>query len=418
MLDSLYVQPAVLERHRAAPLLTERESYLSHCAKQGYKRRSLRKKAWMLFIIVSSIRIGDRSITHEEIRRSARRDCVHFMRHTQSQCDDPLQHTQQLFIHTATSWLDFLGKLEPAVTPETTVSRQVASFEYFMREERGLSEVTIETRCQRVGNFLNTFQPGKDPVGQITISQVDSYLHQQGANGWSRPSLAALASDLRSFFRYAEGQGWCCAGITTSIEAPRLYSDERLPDSIDWIQVQALIESISGADAISIRDRAIVLLLALYGFRRGEVANLKLDDIDWDREVIRITRSKQRRAQCYPLIQPVGDALIRYLREVRPRCEYREVFLAVNPPIRPLSAMSITPMVRWRFAAALGENAGVHTPHTLRHACARHLLADGFSLKQIGDQLGHRSAATTSIYAKIDLTSLRQVAEFDIGWLL
>jgi site-specific recombinase XerD len=254
-------------------------------------------------------------------------------------------------------------------------------------------------------------------VEQIRVRHVDRYLVRQSDRGWTRASLATLATDLRSFFHYAEAQHWCKAGIAAAIDSPRLYSDEGLPRGPDWEQVQALIASTTGDGAVAIRDRPIVMLLALYGLRRGEVARLRLDDIDWEAEVIRIVRLKQRRIQRYPLIQPVGDALIRYLREVRPRCEYREVFLAMKAPRRPLSPESITPIVRWRLAK-LGVDLRSCGAHCLRHAFAGHLLEQGFSLKQIGDQLGHRCASSTRQYTKIDLNGLREVAEFDLGSLL
>jgi integrase len=142
-----------------------------------------------------------------------------------------------------------------------------------------------------------------------------------------------------------------------------------------------------------------------------------LEDLDWEAEVIRVVRPKQRRVQHYPLTRPVGDALVRYLREVRPRCTDREVFLAMKAPIRPLSAWSISAIVRWRLAA-IGVPISPRGSHSLRHACARHLLAQGFSFKQIGDQLGHRRVSTTLHYAKVDVNGLRQVAELSLTRLL
>ena len=201
------------------------------------------------------------------------------------------------------------------------------------------------------------------------------------------------------------------------IESPRIYADEGLPSYMPWVDVQALIASLTKDDAVTIRDRAIILLLANYGFRRAEVARLRLNDIDWEERTIQITRSKQRRVQSYPLTQTAGEALIQYLTKVRPRCSHREVFLAMAAPLRPLSAESITQIVRWR-SAAICDGAITYSPHNLRHACAQHLLSKGFSLKKIGDQLGHRSATATAIYAKIDLPRLRQVAELDLGELL
>jgi len=102
---------------------------------------------------------------------------------------------------------------------------------------------------------------------------------------------------------------------------------------------------------------------------------------------------------------------------VRPRCEHRSLFLTMAAPIRPLSAMSVSPIVRWRLKA-LGVDLPRRGAHSLRHACASHLLATGFSLKEIGDYLGHRAANSTLSYTKVDLAGLRQVAELDLGGLL
>jgi integrase len=159
------------------------------------------------------------------------------------------------------------------------------------------------------------------------------------------------------------------------------------------------------------------MLLALYGLRRSEVAALRLQDLDWKNELVRITRSKRYRTQQFPLARAVGDALVRYLQDARPRCHCREVFLAVKPPIRPLSEDGISAIVRWRLRA-IGVRGIRCGSHSLRHAFARHLLAKGFSFKQIGDQLGHRCAETTSIYAKVDLKGLRQVAELSLRRLV
>jgi integrase len=168
---------------------------------------------------------------------------------------------------------------------------------------------------------------------------------------------------------------------------------------------------------VDIRDHAILLLLAVYGLRCGEVARLRLDDVDWEGEVLHVLRPKQRCTQHYPLVSSVGNAIVRYLKETRPRCTRRELFMTLHAPVRPLLPASITPIVHSRLTA-LGVNVPRRGAHCLRHACARHLLASGFSLKQIGDQLGHRSASATRHYAKVDLDGLRQVATLDLGGVL
>ena len=184
-----------------------------------------------------------------------------------------------------------------------------------------------------------------------------------------------------------------------------------------WEEVQQLIASTIGNRAVDIRDHAILLLLAVYGLHRGEVARLHLDDVDWEGEALHVARPKQRCTQHYPLIASAGNAILRYLKEARPRCAHRELFLTLHAPVRTLLPASITQIVHSRLAA-LGVSIPRRGAHCLRHACARHLLAGGFSLKQIGDQLGHRSASATLHYAKVDLDGLRQVAEFDLEGLL
>lgn len=416
MLEILYKKSAVISRHQAAPRLIEREQFLVHCAEQGYSPQGLQKIAWLLLIVVSSMPTGNQRVSRDEIRRMARTNQVP-MKRRKGCTSERSEHTRKILEKVAIEWFGFLDLLESDEIKSPLISSYVDAFEHYMREQRGLSEVTIETRCQRITHCLQSLLSTVQSIEYIKVAQIDDYLHRKSEQGWCRSSLFALASDLRSFFRFAEAQNWCSSGLTALIEAPRLYSDERLPQSMAWNEVEALIESLSGDDPVSIRDRAIILLLAYYGFRRGEVARLRLEHIDWQAETLKITRPKQRRFQCYPLIQPVGDALIRYFREVRPRCDHREVFLAMKAPVRPLSAASITPMVRWR-SAAVSEEAVAISPHKLRHACAQHLLLEGFSLKQIGDQLGHRSATSTAIYTKIDLNQLRQVAELDLGQIL
>jgi integrase len=166
-----------------------------------------------------------------------------------------------------------------------------------------------------------------------------------------------------------------------------------------------------------IRDRAILLLFAVYGLRSGEVARLRLEDIDWVQERMTVVRTKQHRSQLYPLPHEVGSAIVRYLQEVRPRCGRREVFLTLRVPFRPLSAGGLYHVTRSRF-----DHMGIQTPHcgphALRHACACHLLAEDLSLDAIGDHLGHRRLSSTRHYAKVDLAGLREVARFDLGGLL
>jgi integrase/recombinase XerD len=297
-----------------------------------------------------------------------------------------------------------------------TLDSRVADFAVYLRDERGLSPTTLEGRCWYVQRFFDALMTSKRSPAELTVEDVDNFLNQQAKQGWCRVSVATGAKALRSFFRYAAMRLWCSPGIADAIDAPRVFKFEGLPSGPEWEDVRRLVISTGRSDPHDIRDRAILMLLAAYGLRSGEVRKLNLTDLDWHREVITIRRSKQRLTQSYPLVYPVGDAILQYLRQVRPLYSRRELFLTVVPPFGPLSAGCMYHVVSRRIRE-LGIKTRHYGPHCLRHACATHLVAQGLSLKEIGDHLGHRSSNSTRIYAKVDLLGLREVADFDLRGL-
>ena len=166
----------------------------------------------------------------------------------------------------------------------------------------------------------------------------------------------------------------------------------------------------------ALRDRAILLLLAVYGMRAGKVRGLRLDDIGWEAGIIRLRRPKTGSNGTYPLTRTVGEAIVRYLREARPRSTAREVFLTLRAPVQPLGASLMPVMVGTRMRAA-DIKCERRSAHSLRHACAQRLLEEGLSMQEIGDCLGHRSPQSTGRYAKVALARLREVADFDLEGL-
>jgi site-specific recombinase XerD len=241
---------------------------------------------------------------------------------------------------------------------------------------------------------------------------VDRFLAHLGKT-YGRRALATIISDLRVFFRYAAARGACAAGLADALESPRIYAEEGLPVGPSWKDVARIVATTRTNRPKDIRDRAILLLLAVYGLRRGEVAALRLENFDWVRRVIQVYGSKGREERILPLVPSVAVAVLRYLKRVRPRAVHREVFLTLLAPIRPLTAGGIYHAVADRITA-LEIELPHRGPHALRHACATRLLAQGVSLKVIGDQLGHRDPNSTRIYAKVDLGALREVAAIDV----
>ena len=232
--------------------------------------------------------------------------------------------------------------------------------------------------------------------------------------------MQCYATILRSFLRYAEDQGWCSKHLANTIKAPRVYRDELLPSAPCWSDVQKLLVNTVSDRPTDIRDYAILMLLSVYGMRCSEVCHLRLEDIDWENELIHLERAKKCKSQVFPLSKTVGEAIVRYLTLVRPKLQLltsREVFLTMCAPYRLLSSSAIYLIVSQRLKK-LNITIKHHGPHALRHACATHLINEGISLKEISDHLGHQNLDTTRIYAKVDLTNLRKVAEFDLGGVL
>jgi site-specific recombinase XerD len=369
--------------------------------------------AWALRVVAEIVRDARGSITTKRLRSA-------LLRQIKSKWPGhpPSPHTIKLILQAGVPWLRNMGAL--IVEPERAqrFATELLAFKEYARVDRGLSPVTIASCDEAMRWFFNSLPPRVRSLDAVTIAHVDAFLKDHASRGWSRKSLHGLGGRLRSFFRYAASRRWCRSDFARSIELPRLYKLEDVPRAPSTEQIDRLLEDTACSDdPAKIRAHAILSLLIHYGLRRGEVARLTLDDLDWAAETIHVTRPKMRRAQSYPMSVPVGEAILRYLRLARPRSPHRSLFLTVQAPIRPLSGSSITYVVR-TLLTKQGVKLTWRGAHCLRHACAAQLLDAGFTLKQIADHLGHRSMDTTRIYTKIDLRGLRQVAEFDLGALL
>lgn len=156
------------------------------------------------------------------------------------------------------------------------------------------------------------------------------------------------------------------------------------------------------------RDYAILLLLDTYGLRDLEVVRLQLEDVDWRTDRLYIRRSKTGSESILPLLSTVGEAILAYLRNGRPKTSGREIFIRTLATYHRLS--SLYQMIQGRLTQANIRPAGKHGAHAFRHARAISLLRANVPLKQIGDILGHRSAASTMIYLKLATSDLRAVS--------
>jgi integrase/recombinase XerD len=401
MFDQLFTVPGVVARYRNGLMAEERLAFLAHLANQGYTRRGLRGWARGLLAIAKMRGLTSRprkALTLNEVKRKTAK--------------------RHYLYRVAVRWLQFMGRLQQRPAPLTPWAKKIKAFADYMEHEAELSPATICTRCSQVRQFFKQLHVQGGSLHAITPHRIDTAFQKVlEPGGYSRRTIQSWATDLRAFFRFAEARGWCRKGLAGAIRAPRVFSQASVPLGPSWDDVRRLLATTEGDEPRDIRNRPILMLLAIYGLRRGEVNGLRLDDFDWEHEVFRVVSSKSGRGRTYPLTRSVGDAILRYLQEVRPRSPHRELFLSLRAPLRPLNPSSLWDVVGERLRS-LDVSLPHHGPHALRHACATQLLAAGLSLKEIGDQLGHTDPNSTRIYAKVDLAGLRQVADFDMGGVL
>ena len=191
-----------------------------------------------------------------------------------------------------------------------------------------------------------------------------------------------------------------------------LYAFESIPSALRAEDVKEVL-AVTRQDCTSkgIRDYAILMLISKYGIRSGEVATLRLDDVDWRQEVIRIRHIKTGAISYLPLLPEAGEAVLKYLQDSRPRTSFREIFIRVCAPYRPFRCgSSLYRLVRHRLETANVITTGKRGPHAFRHARAVSMLRATVSVKDIGDLLGHRAADSTLVYLKLATEDLRAVA--------
>jgi site-specific recombinase XerD len=413
MFETLFDSADALARHRDGPFAEDRERFLERRGREGFSHGKLRQYARLLLWIAGELDASPgRNMTVEQISSAADRwwrfKCHCGLRHRHG------FHPRTAFIKLAESWFQFLGRFSEAPKASDPFAGLLRDFTAWMEDERGLAALTVTSRLLSARRFLKWYGALGRPFTAVHLTDIDAYLNACAQRGWSRCTIATETGVLRAFFQHAGRRGWCPAAIAGGIKGPRLYCQENLPQGPSWENVERLLSSLNTDDPCDIRDLPMLMLCAIYGLRPIEVARLRLEDLDWENDQILVRRRKVNKAQVYPLTPQVGNAILRYLKEVRPRSVHREVFLTRVAPVRPVTTHVLTRAVSHRMLA-MGIRSPKHGAYALRHACATHLASYGVSFKVIGDHLGHSSPDSTRVYAKVDLPMLRQVAMLDLG---
>jgi integrase/recombinase XerD len=290
----------------------------------------------------------------------------------------------------------------------TVADELLEQYRAYLMVERGLTVGTARGYIDIVRPFVESRVSAAGVVQLWDLSPADVLgflLAETGRR--SRKSAKLLVSALRSVLGFWHVQGLIGRPLAGAVPSVAGWKLAGLPQALEAGQVRALLDSCDRSTVAGMRDFAIVTLLVRLGMRRGEIAVLRLDDIDWRAGEI-IVRGKGARVERLPLPADVGEAIAVYLRDARPPgFSGREVFVRIKAPRGPLTAGGVTQVV---VSASKRADLGEVTAHRLRHTAATELLRQGAPLHEIGELLRHRSVLTTAIYAKVDRDRLRELA--------
>jgi site-specific recombinase XerD len=398
-----------LARSATGPLSPHLPAFVTSLIDQRYAVVCVRAKAWRAtafdaWLATQGVELADVQDVHVDkfIRRAYR---------PRSDCQAPPRRHEPFAVHQLLGYLREQGLCAAAPAVTVPADARVASFEQYLRHERGLAAATIGYyRTITRDSLVHRFGSESIDLGAMRATDIVGFVQHQARRLQPR-ALKQVVTALRAFLRFAQYRGEIAAALIGAVPAVAAWSTTPpLPRAISAEHARRAIESCDLSTVVGRRDRAILLLLARLGLRGGEVITLMLEDIDWDAGLLRV-RGKNGHQCLMPLPVDVGEAIAVYMQQGRPVNADRHLFLRSRAPLRGLlhGSDGIGSLVR-----NVLQRAGVDAPHKgshqFRHALAVRMLRGGASLPEIGEVLRHRSQLATSIYAKVDLAALRPLA--------
>ena len=281
----------------------------------------------------------------------------------------------------------------------------------FLREHQCVADATIVIRRHFVSPFLDYIGEIAVPsrIHRLTAKIVHDYIIETSPP-LHRASKKHVTSSIRSFLRFLHVRGFLRRDLVEAVPVITTRNLDRLPRGIPWKSVERLLRAPDRRTHSGRRSYAILLLLARYGVRIGQVTTLCLADIRWKEKVIHFRPSKGGNALRLPLEDDVAHALLSYISKDRGRHNFKEVFLTLREPRRPLGLQNHLWQVLEKYYQRAGLPDTVHGTRLIRHAFATRLMEKRVPIKTIADLLGHRWIDTTFIYTKVDVPQLRLLA--------
>ena len=285
--------------------------------------------------------------------------------------------------------------------------REFDAFRAWLQRDRGAGVSTIDQHVREIAMLLPALG---DDASRYEAALIRDVLLRRFAEV-SCAGAAKVTTSMRMYLRFLASSGESSPGLIGAVPTAARWRLASLPRYLPADDIESVIASCDVATPLGMRDRAILLLLARLALRAGDVAALRLGDLDWRRARLHVS-GKSRRRVGLPLPQDAGDALLDYIEHARPRIDEDKVFIRSLAPYRPFADGDAVGAVAARALKRAGvDGANGRGAHVFRHSAATNLLRSGVSLEIITALLRHRSQDTTAIYAKVDLPMLQEVAQ-------
>ncbi|MGP8095998.1 MAG: tyrosine-type recombinase/integrase [Steroidobacteraceae bacterium] len=322
-----------------------------------------------------------------------------------------LERRDWKYRHTRSTYLRYLratGRLveTPPPPPPDPLESSVREFCQRLERQRGLTRSTVAGYYRSICDFLRWALPHSRSLGELTPNSLESYIDTRSPKFAPRTFRCAIRS-IQAFLHDCYDRGQLAERLDL-IDLPRGFRPERPPRALPWPFVEQLLESIDRTRRTGSRDHAMLHLMACYGLRTGELTELTLDSINWQRRTLTVWRAKTRSTTVLPLHGRTLGILSDYLKSGRPQAKLSYLFLTDCAPRAAITSSCVARMFGRRLQSSLTISG--YSPYSLRHAFAMRLFQRGVGMKAIGDLMGHRDLVSTSVYLRLQSETLREVA--------
>ena len=271
----------------------------------------------------------------------------------------------------------------------------------FLEKDLRLSMSTINHYRYILSHFTQKMSMQDLAWNEISFNHVVDFLSS------IQNTDAQVYACVKNVIHFAFNRGCMDKDLSLYLKSVKPHRKEALPSCYAPEEVMRVEKAVDRRTNIGKRDYAVILLASRLGLRSSDIRMLEFKNIDWDLNEIRIMQYKTKRSLSLPLLSDVGDAIIDYIKNARPQCNRKNIFLTCSHPYKPCEAATISTIVKRYFIESGVDHKGKHTgPHALRHSLATTMLGNGTTLPVISGVLGHATSESTMYYLGVDVLSL------------